>query len=183
MIVIMQDTLQQMLKSSGREKHLSAGETLFHIGDKVRFMFLIQKGSMSLQRQTTSGITMVLHVTKPGAVLAEASLYSPSYHCDAIAREPTVLHVFSKADFHSQLAENQELAEIWAKSLAMSMQEARYRAEIRTLRTVAERLDAWQSTGHVIPEKGGWQGLAVELGVTREALYRELAKSRNQQDA
>ena len=59
----------------------------------------------------------------------------------------------------------------------MSMQEARTRAEIRTLRTVAERLEAWQSMGHIIPEKGQWQDVAVEIGVTREALYRELARS------
>ena len=71
-----------------------------------------------------------------------------------------------------------KLAEAWAMNLANSMQAARFRAEIRTLRTVAERLDAWLGAGLEIPEKGQWQVLAAELGVTREALYRELARSR-----
>lgn len=49
---------------------------------------------------------------------------------------------------------------------------------IRTLRIVAERLDAWFGEGHALPSKGEWQTLAFELGVSREALYRELARRR-----
>jgi len=32
--------------------------------------------------------------------------------------------------------------------------------------------------GNTPPEKGRWQEVASELGVTREALYRELARRR-----
>jgi CRP-like cAMP-binding protein len=63
--------------------------------------------------------------------------------------------------------------------LANAVQEARLRAEIRSLRTTAERLDAWLGEGRALPVKGQWQDLAGELGVTREALYRELAKRRS----
>jgi CRP-like cAMP-binding protein len=52
------------------------------------------------------------------------------------------------------------------------------RAEIRTLRTVAERLDAWLGEGNVLPDKGRHQDVAAELGVSREAFYRELARRR-----
>lgn len=70
------------------------------------------------------------------------------------------------------------LADAWSAHLARSVQVARMRAEIRNLRTVAERVDAWQGEGRALPEKGRWQDLAAELGVTREALYRELARRR-----
>jgi hypothetical protein len=43
---------------------------------------------------------------------------------------------------------------------------------------VAERLDAWLGGERALQEKGTWQDLAAELGVSREALYRELAKRR-----
>jgi len=49
-------------------------------------------------------------------------------------------------------------------------------SEIRALRTVSERLDAWLAGGRMLPPKGEWQDLAQILGVTREALYRELAQ-------
>lgn len=64
------------------------------------------------------------------------------------------------------------------QNLARTVQAARVRAEIRSLPKVAERLDAWLDEGHVLPTKGRWQDLAAELGVSREALYRELAQRR-----
>ena len=62
--------------------------------------------------------------------------------------------------------------------LARSVQAARVRAEIRSLPRVAERLDAWLAEGNALPGKGQRQELAAELGVTREALYRELSRRR-----
>jgi hypothetical protein len=61
----------------------------------------------------------------------------------------------------------------------MKRSSARVRAEIRSLPKVAERLEAWLREGHVLPDKGCWQDVAAELGVSREALYRELARRRN----
>jgi len=51
-------------------------------------------------------------------------------------------------------------------------------AEVRTLRTVAEKVDVWLESNKLLPPKGELQVLAQVLGVTREALYRELAKRR-----
>lgn len=178
MMMIMQKLFPDLLKLTGRVKHLEVDEVLFNIGDPVESMYLVQKGSMILRRQTAAGTNLILQTTRAASILAEASFYSSCYHCDSIAQLPTQVHAFSKAEFRRQLTQSQQLSEAWAKSLAMSMQEARTRAEIRTLRTVAERLEAWQSMGHIIPEKGQWQDVAVEIGVTREALYRELARSR-----
>jgi CRP-like cAMP-binding protein len=183
MIAIMQDAIHTLFRVAGRTVRLSAQQSLFHIGEPVEYIYRVRQGCVVLSRQTLSGTNLVLHVTKADAVLAEASLYSSRYHCDAIAQEPSLLQVVSRAYFSAQLDENKALARAWARSLAMSMQEARNRAEIRTLRTVAERLDAWQSMGRVIPEKGQWQDVAVELGVSREALYRELARSRKNSDS
>jgi hypothetical protein len=62
--------------------------------------------------------------------------------------------------------------------LARAVQATWVRSEIRSLPKVAERLDAWLNEGCVLPDKSCWQDVAAELGVTREALYRELARRR-----
>jgi len=63
--------------------------------------------------------------------------------------------------------------------LARGVQAARLKAEIRSLSKVSERLGAWLEAGNTLPEKGRWQEVAAELSVTREALYRELARRRS----
>lgn len=114
----------------------------------------------------------------PGAVIAEASAYSTRYHCDAVAAEESVVAGLPKARFLSALADEPALAESWSALLARSVQAARLRSEIRSLPRVADRLDAWLAEGNALPEKGRWQEMAAELGVTREALYRELSRRR-----
>jgi hypothetical protein len=45
-----------------------------------------------------------------------------------------------------------------------------------SLRTVSERFDFWLAWNEgCLPEKGLWKNIAEEIGVSPEALYRELA--------
>jgi CRP-like cAMP-binding protein len=163
----------------GALRRLAAGESLFHAGDPVRLMFLVTDGQVSLIRQTAAGSPLILQQAKRGQVLAEASAYSSHYHCGAQASGEATLLSTSVTRFRERLLSEPALAEAWVAHLAHAMQEARLRAEIRTLRTTAERLDAWLGEGRALPVKGQWQDLAAELGVTRKALYRELAKRRS----
>jgi CRP-like cAMP-binding protein len=64
----------------------------------------------------------------------------------------------------------------WAASMSHQLQAARSRAELMSLRTVSERLDfwlVWNEGG--LPGKGLWNDVAEEIGVSPEALYRELS--------
>ena len=167
------------LFDAGAECRLAVSEPLFHSGDPVNFMYLVSDGRMELTRQTRMGASVTLQMAGPGQVLAEASAYSDAYHCDARARTATTLRFVSVSTFRSGLIRDREAADSWAAYLAHAVQSARMRAEIRTLRTVAERLDAWLCETKALPEKGAWTGLAGELGVSREALYRELARRRD----
>lgn len=111
-------------------------------------------------------------------VVAEASAYSDSYHCDAIAATNCTVRALPKPVFLSEMASSPDLAATWAATLARSVQAARFRSEFRSLPKVADRLNAWLGEGNHLPEKGHWQDVANELGITREALYRELARRR-----
>lgn len=177
MIAIMSDMLSGLFHD-GRDTSLGRGETLFRAGDRVRFMYMIEAGRIELLRHSKEGNPMVLHRAGKGQVPAEASGYSTTYHCDGLAAEATVLRSLPVAVFRERVDRTPALAGAWAASLAHSLQGARLNAEIRTLRTVAERVDAWLGEGSALPPKGEWQNLAYRLGVTREALYRELARRR-----
>ncbi len=73
------------------------------------------------------------------------------------------------------------LGQSWAAYLAREVQATRARAEILALRTVAGRLDAWLAMhAGVMPPRGDWKSIAGEIGVSAEALYREMAKRRAQ---
>ncbi len=157
---------------------LDRGAWLFHAGDAVREMYLVTGGTVELSRVTGSGAPVTLQRARAGQVLAEASAYAAAYHCGARAVAPAMLRAVPVAHFVARLAEEPRLAQAWAAHLAHAVQAARLRAELRTLRTVAERLDAWLGEGESLPPKGTWQDLASELGVSREALYRELARRR-----
>lgn len=178
MIVIMCTLIQQVFEGAPLRR-LVQGQPLFHTGDAVEFVFLVRSGSVELVRHTPTGARMILHRATDGMILAEASVWSPAYHCDAIAAEPSVLSAIPRGTFRAVLSRDAALASAWAADLARVVQDARLRAEIRTLRTVSERLDAWLWRGRPLPDRGRWQELAQELGVTREALYRELARRRD----
>ncbi|WP_299507605.1 Crp/Fnr family transcriptional regulator [uncultured Roseobacter sp.] len=178
MIVIMwqglsifdQDTIQQF----------DPGDTIFRVGSAVKQVFLVCSGRTVLVRPMLSGEPAVLQRASSGHIIAEASVYAQRYHCDCVALESTQLAHMSRNSFLEALRSDTHLAEAWASYLAHGVQQARMHSEIRSLRTVAQRLDAWITEYGELPEKGQWQGLAYELSVSREALYRELARRRSE---
>ncbi|MEX0365329.1 MAG: Crp/Fnr family transcriptional regulator [Ruegeria sp.] len=154
------------------------GETVFRTGSAVSHVFLVCSGHTELIRRLPSGDQAILQRASAGHIIAEASVYAARYHCDCVASERTELASLPRDTFRAALRSDTRLAEAWASHLAHSVQRARMQSEIRSLKTVAERLDAWMAEYGTLPEKGQWQGLANELSVSREALYRELARRR-----
>ncbi|WP_233489021.1 hypothetical protein, partial [Rhodovulum sp. 12E13] len=107
-------------------------------------------------------------VTSTSSRRCSPQLHAPTRFADTAPREV----------FRTRLKSDAGLAERWAQNLARTVQAARLRAEIRSLPRVADRLDAWLADGQSLPERGRWQEVAAELGITREALYRDLARRR-----
>jgi CRP-like cAMP-binding protein len=77
------------------------------------------------------------------------------------------------------LRTDNRLIRIWTQHLALELQRTRDRAELLSLKSVAAKVDAWLAIeGGSLPARGQWHRLAGEIGVTPEALYRELARRR-----
>lgn len=158
----------------------AAGDLLFRQGDPTTWLFLIASGKLSLRRNTRHGDPLVLSRYRGPAIAAEASLYANRYHCDGLAETDCQIRRVSKRRFEVELRQNAEVAVEWSTYLARQVQAARVQSEILRLKTVAQRLDMWLefSGTSTVKEAGQWKELAAELGVTPEALYRELAKRR-----
>jgi CRP-like cAMP-binding protein len=162
-----------------RKVLLEAGQSLFHLGDPVDVIHFVDAGTIQLTRHQCDGSELILQRAGPGSIVAEASVYSDVYHCDAVALGPARTRAYAKADLKERLRGNPTFSNAWASHLAQELQRARLHAEILSLKTVGERLNAWTVwKGTDLPQKGDWKNLANQLGVSPEALYREMAKRR-----
>jgi CRP/FNR family transcriptional regulator, dissimilatory nitrate respiration regulator len=179
MITIMSISLRSLLaEMRGQELSYAAGQHIFEQGEPVRQIHVVQSGSTFLIRRQTDGAALVLQRAEAGEVLAEASLYSESYHCAAEAQSASSTWAISKRELRKHLADNGSFAHAWAKHPAHEVQRARLHAEIVSLKTVSARVDAWIAWNGPLPLKGEWANVAFQIGVSPEALYRELARRR-----
>lgn len=124
---------------------------------------------------------MILQTAVAGDLLAEASVYSDRYHCDGVVLRDATYTAVARFQFLDALKAHGMLRDAWESRLARGIQSARSKAEIRGLKTVRQRLEMWLTLYGPLPPKGQWRDLAAELGVSPEALYRELkAQSQRQ---
>ena len=151
---------------------------LFRAGDLTSNMYFVEAGEVDLIRRTTEGNELIFQRARANDILAEASVYSGAYHCDAVAAVQSRLRVVARNTFVERLRACPKLSEAWSAHLANNIQNVRAITAIRAIRRLDDRLDAWLDQGNSLPEAGRWQEVAAEIGVSREALYRELAKRR-----
>jgi CRP/FNR family transcriptional regulator, dissimilatory nitrate respiration regulator len=154
------------------------GQYLFHQRDPVVSMFLIESGEARLLRRQRDGGAIVLQRALPGSFLAEASLFTARYHCDATATTQVSARLISRLAMRKLFENDTAFAAAWASHLANEVRSARLRAEILAFKTVAERLGAWIAAKGEFPPKGTWKTVAEEIGTSPESLYREIARRR-----
>jgi CRP-like cAMP-binding protein len=162
------------------DRKLKAGEALFRRGGKTEGLFEVMTGRVRLTRVDRSGRELVLHLAGPGETLAEASLFSTQYHCDAIASTNATVRVYPKRAMLAIFEANPKAAQAFAATLAHQVMNLRTRIEQRNIRSAGERVLHFLALnagadGRTIKLHGTLKDLAAELGLTHEALYRTLA--------
>ncbi len=135
---------------------------------------------MRLARFAHSGREAVLHVATNGDTIAEASLFSPTYHCDAIATTDTVVRRFPKDALLAEFEHNPKAAYAFMAMLARQVMSQRTRLEQRNIHSAHDRIRHYLTAnaaedGRTVVLPGTLKDLAGELGLTHEALYRALA--------
>ncbi|MDO8778593.1 MAG: Crp/Fnr family transcriptional regulator [Burkholderiaceae bacterium] len=166
------------LRSAARVVLQSAGAVLFRYGEPPAWMYFVQHGEVLLQRMTPTGTPILLQRASSG-FLAEASLTSARYHCDAVCRSDCTLLAFPVRALRKAIDSDEGTRWAWIEMLGAQLRQQRARIERLTLKTIRERLEhlllseGTATEGYAVP--GSRLALAAELGVTPEALYRSLA--------
>ncbi len=174
------DWLPAAVRSAAVERKLKSGEPLFHLGDKTVGLYEVIAGRVRLTRVDRSGREIILYVAGAGETIAEASLFSPAYHCDAIAGSDAVVRVYPKAAVLAAFAKDRKAAQAFTATLAHQVMGLRTRLAQRNIRSARERVRHFlalntSADGRTVELRGTVKDLAEEIGLTHEALYRTLA--------
>src|SRR5687767_3979562 len=113
----------------GRDRRLARRDTLFRVGDPALGLVIVREGALELQRTSPEGRLSVLHRAGPGDTFAEASLFEPRHHCDAVAAAQSLVTVYPAAALRLAAAEDPTLAWRIAAHLAARLVAERARAE------------------------------------------------------
>jgi CRP-like cAMP-binding protein len=175
-----EDWLPAAARLAAIDHQLQAGEPLFRIGGKTLGLCEVLTGRVRLARMDRSGREVVLHVAGPGETLAEASLFSPRYHCDAIANTRAVVRIYPKREVLATFEASPTTARAFMATLAHQVMSLRTRIEQRNIRSARERVRHVLALnvgtdGRTVVPRGTLKDLAAEIGLTHEALYRTLA--------
>ena len=160
------------------EQTCAAATTLFRRDDRVSSMYLVRMGRVTLTRVLPNGTELVLDIAGAGSPVAEASLFSDRYHCDARCSEHATLAILPKETVRANLMTGDFAFHAMCRT-AGELQNLRARIEIMRLRRIRDRLDAYLALIGP-PAPGCWVEVADWIGVTPAALYRELSRRRGE---
>ncbi|WP_299864662.1 Crp/Fnr family transcriptional regulator [uncultured Hoeflea sp.] len=151
---------------------IAEGAALFRRDDPGKAIFLVQSGGFKLLRYTRQGDEIVIHRAGPGESFAEAALFSPRYHCDAIATADARVIRIEKPAVLKLMRIDPEFALAISARFAGQIQDYRRRLEILAIRDAESRVFAAMADGFLTSDI---KTLAAQIGLTHEAVYRALA--------
>ncbi len=157
---------------------LGAGDVLFLTRQKPRWMHFVTQGEVVLERHGHNGEMACLQRCQHGFV-AEASLTSDRYHCDARTTRPSRLTRIPMQALRQALHDDRDFSVRWIQMLSAEVRQLRLSHERLTLPKVQDRvLHLIDTEGHQgrYTLNGSVKQLAAQLAVTHEALYRALAE-------
>ena len=141
-------------------------------------LHVVEHGRIQLNRNTADGCPTVLQVSLAGEMVAEASLFSDSYHCSAIADRSSTGFSIRKQNIMEYLSSSPQASMQVMEILAREIRDLRTLHEIRNIRSAKERVFSYlqllsdeQAQVHFLMSL---KDVAYRLGLSHEAFYRAL---------
>lgn len=163
------------------DRELEPGQSLFRAGQRTIGPYQVLSGRVRLARVDRSGRETVLYTAGSGDLVAEASLFSSAYHCDAIASTHAKVRLYPKEAVLAEFEHNPEAAKSFMARIARQLMDLRTSMELRNIHSARDRLRHYLALnagpdGLTVVLKATLKDLAAELGLTHEAFYRTLAR-------
>lgn len=152
---------------------VKAGDTLFLQGQPTAGLFYVISGDIQLSRVTESGHSVIIHRAGAGETIAEASLFSPAYHCTATASSDTCLIECNRPLILECLRADGQFALLLAERFATQIQESRRRVEILSVRAADERILIALNDGLLVNDIASF---AQAIALAPETVYRILSQ-------
>lgn len=147
------------------------GDVLFRQNQMTSGLYRVISGCVTLQRTGLGGDTLTLHRAVSGGLFAEASVFSATYHCDAICTEPGSVVKIAKGDIVSTMQSDPAFSEGFTRLLAIQVQQYRAHIELLAISSAKERILAAVQAGYF---NSTVTELATRINLTHEACYRAL---------
>lgn len=162
-------------------RKLAAGEALFAVGDAAHGFFEVRSGRLKLVRFGADGRETLLFMAGSGERFAEASLFTETYHCDAIAVSDCTIARFPKAAALAMLRTDMDARLDLTADLAREVMRLRAALTLRDIRSARERVLAYLvaqagADGRTVAIDGLLKDVAAAIGLTPEVFYRTLAQ-------
>ena len=165
--------VQQQLQRIARERQLTAGEVLFHRGDRFDGIYLLQRGLILISGVNRQGNEALLTVLEAGAMFGEIALFDgePRTH-DAIAAQDCQLLQFPALALQQLLKQQPGYWQWLGQLLTAKMRQVFAAMEQHTLLDAKARL-YWRLL-QLCPDDGAYlplsqQQLAQLLGISRQS--------------
>ena len=175
------DWLPAKIQSSGIERRLVAGQSLFDQGDATVGVYEVVSGKVRQARVDPEGRDVVVGIAGPGEMIAEASLFSQTHDCAATAVTNAVVRLYRKAFLLAQLERDPQAALSFMATLVEHILNLRIRLERRSIPSARDRVRHYLTTSvggreRTVDLPSTLKDLAAELGLTHETLYRTLSE-------
>lgn len=181
MFLLRPERLPSELKAMVTHRQLTAGQLLYHRGDRASAVFAVERGRLQLFSYTTEGKPVPLYVIRGGECVSEASLFAETYCGDVVAEVASSVAVFPKAALLSAFHSDPEMSNEFTTLLTKRFNMLRIRLELRNLQSARERILQYlmvtAAPGQTsVDLDRPLKSIADDLGLTHECFYRIFAQ-------
>lgn len=169
--------MHKSLMIKGVARSYKKGSHLYFSGDQIEKIIYLTHGYAHILATRPNGYRQIIERYTAEDFIAPHSLFGEYYFFSAEAASDIETVEYSTSSFRKAI--KSEAGRIfWSELLQAHLFRTLKRVEMLTYPTVNEKLDAWIKMNGVPPAKGEYTNIANELGVSREAFYRELGRRR-----
>lgn len=180
-------SLEQMLVcANARERGFRAGELIFHQGDRIKNIYIVLKGRVSIYRHLSSGKKNIFYEVGEGEFFGEQYFFYKDQASHDEARSETAVELLEMSwDFFSCFCENgcehhRQLVQNILEMIFRNEWKMMKKLNITSAVSLRERISIWlldeAAEENLIRFRMNREELAEYLGVARPSLSRALMR-------